>query len=180
MNTEAPSTELRFFNRITRDITDGLIFINNDGTVQYVNPSAAELLADPSLKEGVKYAACMSSDERGINDDFHQYVLDSIYEKELCHTGAATYTRPDGSVRCFNMQTSYARSDDGMHKSGVILQFSDITELHKAKIKHDDSVKILAAMVAVTAIWNFIYAIWLQAGKPISQPGMSWIINGTA
>ena len=48
------------------------------------------------------------------------------------HRGEVTYTRPDGSVRYFSIETSFAGGEDGLQKTGVILQFSDITDLHLA------------------------------------------------
>ncbi len=167
MNTETVSAPLSAVSRIARDLSDGLILIDNRGTVLYINPSARRLLENPALGEGTSYAEYMAGDGAGANDAFHQYVLDSIYEKNVSHTGTVTYTRADGSVRWFNMNASYTASDDGLERAGVILQFSDITELHRARIKYHDTIKILLAAITLMSLWNFLYEIWESAGEPV-------------
>ena len=92
------------------------------------------------------------------------------------HRGEVTYTRPDGSVRYFSIETSFAGGEDGLQKTGVILQFSDITDLHLAKVKHDDTFKVLAGTILIMALWNFIAAIWESMGRPISSTALTVII----
>ena len=166
-----------FFNRITRDISDGLIFIDNHGVVQYLNPSAEKLLGSTSLKEGVKVTSFILEDIRHSNDDFLQYILDSIYAKETTHSGEVQYILTDGSTRWFRLQTSYAHDDDGSNKTGVIIQFSDITAQRKAKQKYSDAIMILISMIAVMAIWNYLYAVWEQLGRPLPSSALSYIIE---
>ena len=157
MDNTPKNSELTSVGRITRDISDGLMLIDGKGTLQYVNPSAIKLLGNSSLKEGIKLAEYMASDKGAANDAFYQYILDCVYDKNTNHTGISTYTRPDGSVRYLSIDTSYVKSDDGLKEKGIILSFSDITELHISKIKHDDTIKIMVALTAVLAIWNYIY-----------------------
>ncbi len=88
-----------------------------------------------------------------------------------------TYTRPDGSVRYFSIESSFASSEDGLQKTGVILQFSDVTDLHLAKIKHDDTIKVLIGTITIMAIWGYLVAIWEKAGEPISSTGLTVIIE---
>ena len=162
---------------ITRDLNDGLILMDRSGTVQYFNPSASRLLGNDSLKQGEKYAEFMDSDDAVSNDEFHQYVLDSIYDKSSTHSGNVKYTCPDGAVRYFRVSASTALDDDGKEPLGVIVQFSDITDLHKAKIKHDDATKVLIAIIAMMSVWNFVYVIWELAGRPITPSMMTVIIE---
>ena len=177
LNEKSENTQLQTVSRIARDISDGLILIDNKGTVLYVNPSAYRLLGNSALKEGVKYAEYMASDGNGANDAFHQYVLDSIYEKNANHTGAVTYTQQDGSVRYFRIITSYDGGDDGLQKAGVILRFSDETDLHQAKVKHDDTIKVLIGTITIMALWDYLVAIWEQAGRPISSTALTVVIE---
>ena len=177
MNTESVNTERLAIQRITRDISDGLLYIDNSGTVLYVNPSAVRILGSDALAEGVKYAEYMAADENSANDGFHQYILDSIYDKGTSHTGTVTYTRPDGSIRWFSISASYAFSEDGSRKFGVILQFSDITELHETRIKREDTVKVLVDLLAITAVWNYVYMIWKVTGEPIPSSALTMIIE---
>ncbi len=168
MKTQIDSNNLQTVNRITRDISDGLVLIGTDGAVLYVNPSAIRILGSETLREGGTLSGSLLA-ASGENDMFHQYILDSIYEKNVSHSGTVTFTRPDGSLRYLSINTSYAFSDDGLEKYGVILQFSDITELHEEKIKREDTIKVLVALLAVTAIWNYVYMVWEAAGQPVSD-----------
>ena len=176
MSQEAAGTQMPAVSRIARDIADGIILLDSRGAVQYVNPSARSLLGNDALQEGIPYARYMAADNNSANDDFHQYVLDSAYERSGNHRGVVTYTRPDGSVRYFSIETSFAGGEDGLQKTGVILQFSDITDLHLAKVKHDDTIKVLAGTILIMALWNFIAAIWESMGRPISSTALTVII----
>lgn len=177
MNPKSDNTQLQMVNRIARDISDGLILIDSKGTVQYINPSAYRLLGNDALKEGIKYAEYIASDGNSANDAFHQYVLDSVYDKNASHTGSVTYTHPDGSIRYFTIVTSYAGSEDGLRKNGVILRFSDVTDLHRAKVKHDDTIKILIGTITIMALWDYLVAIWEKMGQPISSTALTVIIE---
>ncbi len=152
--------------RITRDITDGLLLVDLSGMIIYINPHGKEILNDPKLTEGIRYAQFMESEVSGINDEFHQYVLDSIYDKETTHKGKIKYTSPDGKIRYFQMSSSFAISDDGKEKLGVILQFSDITNEHEIQIRYNDAVKILVAMVVIVSANNLVVALWDHLGHP--------------
>jgi len=178
MENESKNNELIAIGRITRDISDGLMLIDGKGTLQYVNPSAIRLLGNSSLKTGTKLADYMASDKDFANDEFYQYILDSVYDKNTNHTGISTYKRPDGSIRYFSIDTSYVKNDDGLQGKGIILSFSDITELHISKIKHDDTIKVMAALIAVLALWNYVYIFWELSGEPVPSTLLTVIIEG--
>lgn len=165
------------FQRITRDISDGLLLVSLSGNVEYINARGKSLLNNPGLKEGIRYVDFMASDASGLNDAFHEYVLNSIYDKEKTHDGTLTYRYPDGSFRHFQMKSSYAFSEDGRDAYGVILQFSDITEYHKLQQKYRDAVKILVAIIVVMAVWNIAVALWSYLHEPISDTAMTFIIE---
>ena len=177
MNEKTDNTQLQTVNRVARDLSDGLILIDNQGTIQFINPSASRLLGNDALREGITYAEYMASDGNSANDDFHQYVLDCVYDKEARHAGAVTYTHPDGSVRYFKIAASYAGSMDGPRKSGVILRVTDITDLHLAKVKHDDTIKVLIGTITIMALWDYLVAVWEQMGRPISSTALTVIIE---
>ena len=67
-----------YIERITRDISDGLILIDSTGTIRFVNQSAYHLLEWKTISEGAKYFSLMELDSTGENDMFHQFLLDSM------------------------------------------------------------------------------------------------------
>ena len=177
LNEKSENTQLQTVNRVARDLSDGLILIDNQGTIQYINPSASRLLGNEALREGITYAEYMASDGNSANDAFHQYVLDCVYEKNDKHSGAVTYTNPAGSVRYFKIAASYAGRMDGPRRSGVILRVTDITDLHRAKVKHDDTIKVLIGTITIMALWDYLVAVWEQMGRPISSTALTVIIE---
>ena len=131
--------EKSIISRITRDLTDAIMLIDVTGSIVYFNPKAREVLAREDIGSGMKYAQFMADDESGQNDEFHQFVLDSVYDKESTHKGTVNYTCPDGSTHVFQIDSSFAFSDDLRDKIGVILQFSDVTQENKLRIKYKDA-----------------------------------------
>lgn len=158
--------DLYYLYRITRDITDGLIVLDTEGTVVYVNPSAKSILKSPGLKTGQKYAAFMAFDDTGENDEFHQYILDSVYDKNREHEGYIHYTRPDKSRRILRVISSYAYNDDMSETLGVILQFSDVTELEVARRKYDDTAKVFVLLLGMLSLWNFAVGVYEMFDRP--------------
>ena len=168
---------LEYLYRITRDITDGLIVLDVKGTVIYVNPSAKKILDTPELEEGKKYAEFMAADTTGVNDDFHQYVLDCVYDKDRDQTGFLNYTCPDGSRHVFRVLSSYAYNEEKTDSIGIILQFSDVTETYRAQQKERDAAIVLVVLLAMISIWNLAVGIWEFAGKKISSSTMTQIVE---
>ena len=163
--------------RITRDITDGLLLVDLNGTIKYINPQGKEILNDPDIKEGIKFAQLMKADRSGLNDEFYQYLLDSIYDKKETHSGALTYRYNDGNIRYFNVKSSFVFSDDEKQKLGVILQFSDVTKARKMRIRYSDAVKVLVAMIIVLSVNNIIVKIWDTLDQPLDASYITLMIE---
>ena len=109
-NHSQESKDFKYLYRIMRDITDGLIVLDTEGTIIYVNPSAIRILDNPALVEGKKYIEFMVTDKTGENDEFHQYVLDCANDKKSGHEGILHYCCPDGEKRVFRMNSSFSPS----------------------------------------------------------------------
>lgn len=169
--------DLKYLYRVTRDITDGLILIDETGTIVYVNPSAKRILNNPALEQGIKYASFMIKDQKGVNDEFHQYVVDSIHDRKNEHTGLLRYTCPDGNKRVLRIVSSFAYDEEGIKTIGIILQFSDVTKLHEVQQKYNDSTILLVALLAMLAIWNFACAVWELMGRPVPAYVMTVVIE---
>ena len=163
--------------RITRDISDGLIMIDLSGNVVYVNPSAEELLDDPDLKEGFDVSNYLDQVGSCPNEEFYRYVLDSVRDKEVTHSGTVTYVCSDGSERYFQVKSSFVFSEDGTEQYGVILQFTDVTESRSTQIKYRDAVTVLVAMIVVLSAWCIVYSLWDYLGHPVSKSAMTVIIE---
>lgn len=159
------NVDFSFLSRINRDIQDALIVLDMKGNIVYSNPAAGQHLGI-KLENGTKYAALIDSESSGKNDAFHQYLLDSIYDKQRSHGGELEYTRSDGEKRVFHVLTSFLFSDDGTEKMGVVIQFSDITELNRIHRLHRGSAYLFISLLGILSFFNFFTVIWQSLGQP--------------
>ena len=168
--------------RITRDISDGLLLFDLEGRLVYINPSAEELLDDPNLREGFNCRDYLDQEDSCTNAGFYKYLIESIEDKESTHSGTVTYTYADGSEHYFQVKSSFVFSEDGTEQYGVILQFTDVTETHNTQIKYRDAVIVLVAMIVLLSAWCIVYALWDYLHHPIRRSAMTLIIEliGTA
>lgn len=169
--------QLRLLDRVTRDVADGLIVLDRRGTVQFANPGARKLLGVPSLGEGERYASKFAHDSGGENDGFHQFLLDAVYDKENAHSGEATYVRPDGEKRRFRLTSSFLFDDAGLEKEGVVIQFSDVTEVRALEIRNRDSARVFVVMMLALCAWVFAYAMWDFTGRKVSDGAVTALIE---
>ncbi len=165
--------EQNLLNRITRDIADGLMVLDLHGNIVFANPAAETLLGVDGLTEGQKYVEFMMNDRGSANDDFHQFLLDAVYDKENTHRGELTYICPDGRKRVFNMSSSFVFDEDKGSEEGVVIQFSDVTRVAFLRQKIRDSARIFIVMLAGLCLWVFLYAIWELLGRPVSDTVMT-------
>lgn len=163
--------------RITRDITDGLMLVDLGGTIRYINPQGYTILNNPAVKENIKFVELMKLDKSDKNDAFYQYLLDSIYDKQETHSGALIYRDADGVDRYLQVKSSFAFSDDGKEKYGVILQFADVTTAEKLKIKYNDAIKVLVAMIVILSVNNIIVKYWEFTERPVDASYITLMIE---
>lgn len=170
------AVDFSLLSRINRDIQDALIVLDMKGNIIYSNPAASQLLGI-KLSIGTKYAALIASENNEKNDAFHQYLLDSIYDKQSSHGGELEYTRSDGVKRAFHVLTSFLFGDDGTEKMGVVIQFSDITELAKTHKLHRNTAYLFISLLGVLSFFNFFTVIWQSLGKPFASSLITLMIE---
>lgn len=170
-------TNYTILSRITRDIADGLIVLDTHGTIVFANPMAGQLLGSSGLRVGEKYAALMLHEEGGRNDEFHQFLLDAVYDKRRVHGGRRSYTCPDGTVKTFDLTCSFLFGEDGTGKDGVVIQFSDVTREEHLRIQRRDTARGFIILMATLCVWIFFYAVWELLGQPIATGWMTILVE---
>ena len=111
--------------------------------------------------------------ENAENDDFHQYLLNAVAEKEASHKGDVTFVNGTGKRYRLHLTSSFYEGEEG----GVIIQFTDITEIEKVrKGKRDATVLFVTAMI-MASLWNFVYAVWCFAGEPFPTARLTPIMH---
>lgn len=117
------------YRNIARDMSAGLVVLNMDGTVDYCNPRAEEILGMTGEEMHTRPFAHLLFEDDG-NDDFVQLILEAVYEKNTLRMGVVPYHR-DGCIKQLTVRTSYLRENDV--NAGVICMMDDITELTELK-----------------------------------------------
>lgn len=112
-------------NSIISDMSEGVMAIRFDGTIELVNDAAVAILERERAElEYRKFASCFFAEEE--NDPFTECVLDVIYMKGRRQERYVPYYTARGRKE-LRIVSSYLRELD--EPVGVILVISDITEL---------------------------------------------------
>ena len=78
--------------RILRDMDDSVLALDNRGRIMYMNPQCRLLLELGDDVLGRTYAEVFFDRQDNRNDDFHQFLVDAVLEKERTHTGTVSFT----------------------------------------------------------------------------------------
>ena len=136
-----------FLENIIKNMSEGIMVIGFDGVIQYLNPSAVSILGlDKCNAVGEKFAKLFFENE--LNDAFAQAVLDSIYDRNKEHESIFKYYVSD-DVKWLRVITSYLTEGD--EKVGVIVVFSDLSELVELKdaVKSMEKIKSLNSQLEI-------------------------------
>ena len=154
-----------FSMRVLRDMSAGVLVLNSNGYVDYLNKPASLIFEIP---ENIKPGSYSFNNqmENSKNDNFYQYILDAVYEKIDTHVGHVDYFSPSGKYYALRVSSSYFTEDTANIKQ-VILTISDETEIVKLQRKVDDSSKTFSAFLFALCGLLIFYAMWEFAGRPI-------------
>lgn len=153
--------QMEIVPRILRDMNDGVLVLDMRGSILYMNEQGRALMGQSEDLAGMKYAALMAQDNEGKNDAFHQFVLDAVYDKENTHCGEAAYQLPNQTQKQFRLTTSFLRGpeEDGGKPIGVVVVFSDITEVTRLHQQRRESSAIFAIMMICVCGYLFLWSL---------------------
>lgn len=138
-----PDKNELFRESIMRDMSEGVMTIDFDGTITYVNPSALEILSrDEAELLNRPFGGCFFEYEE--NDAFTQTVLDAVYDRTRPHEAIVPYFTGTATKQ-LRMVTSFLTSDG--EPVGMIVVLSDMTELAELR----DAVKAMERIRALNA-----------------------------
>lgn len=160
--------------RILRDMGDGVLVLDTQGRILYLNHQGEAMLGESRDLTGQRYAtAFLERDVGEKNDAFHQFILDAVYDKEHSHKGQAAYLTPEGEERRFNLTTSFLRGDDGVTPIGIVVIFSDVTEVARLQQQRRESSIIFAVLMCCVSLYIFLWCLlrFLNAEPP------GWVMN---
>lgn len=130
------STAEAFSSNILDNMSDGVLTVDMQGTITMFNPAAAATLGiEHQGVTGRKFAEVFFEVEG--NDAFTQIVFNAIYDSAAGEAETIEFHRPDDQKVVLGVTSSYLRDRDGQ-PMGVILVFSDITEITRLKQQQED------------------------------------------
>ena len=139
------------YESIIRDMSEGIMTIDLNGTINSFNPAAERILGikkDETI--GQQFAKVFIGNQK--NDVFTQSVLDAMYEPTTRHEKVVPW-HGGNQVRQLYLVSSFLF--DERREIGTIIVFSDITELAELKVQYTQDIeKLLNSLVRalVTAI----------------------------
>lgn len=155
-------------------MNDGALVLDITGTILYINRQALSLLKLQSNPTGKKYATVfLDTDQQ--NDAFHQMILDAVYHKERPQTKVVPwYTEKQKQM--FRLTSSFLQNEEGGESIGVVVLFSDVTEVETLNRQRRESSVIFATMIFSVAAYLFFWStmLWLQLDIPLWC--LTWIV----
>jgi HlyD family secretion protein len=133
-----------FFENILKNMADGVMALDFKGRIIMFNTAAGNILGmDPARVTDKTFAGVFMSGGQS-NDDFSQAVLDAVYEQGIGLASTVGFIREDGSEVFLSMTSSYLRGEaPGGDNRGVILVFSDITQLRRMQARQEEDARKL-------------------------------------
>lgn len=152
--------------RLINDIEEGIIIVDNDGTISHINPKAQKILEIKDDYIDRKYMSLISEDINH-NDEFHEMLIEAVSNKEIVHKKRIKYNT-SASQKTIYIASSILRDGKGQ-QVGVILSFDDVSNEERLKFKISTSALMFIILVALLSIWMFACAIYINDEDPISS-----------
>ena len=132
-----------FFQNILENMADGVMALDFEGRISMFNAAAGEILGyRPEDVCGEPFAAVFLTAAEA-NDDFNQVVLDAIYRKGIGLATTVDYIRTPDTRLTLSIRSSYLKSDQSQEDRGIVLVFSDITEIKALQARQEEDARKL-------------------------------------
>lgn len=170
---------IEWIPRILRDIDDGVLALDQHGSIIYMNPQASSILGVSEPVIGNKYAEVFFEDsDKQENDALNQFILDSIYQKGKTHQGTILYIAPSGEKRYLKIKSSFLKNEVTGEKAGVAMVLSDVTETELIKKKKHDATVVFVCITACICLYLLLLAFLDFLRYEIPTKVLTQVING--
>lgn len=120
-----------FRETIFQVMNDGVMILNEKGTISGANPAVAKILGISAENlEGMPLMAVVPPVEE--NDEFIQALLDSVYKDSIISNRATPYHKEDGEKIYLSVSVSRLKNKEGS-VGGAVLVLRDVTEIEKLR-----------------------------------------------
>lgn len=166
--------EKEIIPRVLRDMNEGVLVLDTRGVILYLNGKGRALLGKTENPEGKKYSQAFLAEETdAVNDAFHQFVLDAVYDKDKAHCGEAAYKAENQELRHFSLTSSFLFGEDLTEKVGIVMVFTDITELVNTNRQRREASTVFAVLMICVCVYLFLWSLLRYLN--IEPPG--WVMN---
>ena len=119
--------------RILRDMDDCVVALDHRGHIMYMNPQCQLLLDLQNDVLGRTYAEVFFDRQDTHNDDFHQFLVDAVLEKERTHTGTVSFTDTQNNNRYLRVTSSFLKNEADRDAKILALadKLSNIRAIHR-------------------------------------------------
>ncbi|TYT74696.1 PAS domain S-box protein [Desulfobotulus mexicanus] len=149
-----PDIQKDFHQSVLDNMKDGVMALNFQGSITLFNPAAAAILGlDASLVRGHTFAEVFLAAEED-NDAFNQKVLDAVTRKKVGQRETVDFIRPNGQKMTLSLSSSWLHREEEKEASGVVVVFSDITELKVLQEQERENSRKLAKAYEETEASN--------------------------
>ena len=165
--------------RILRDMNDGVLVVDMHGKIIFLNDRGCNMLGVDENVSGKNYGRVFLEDrDNGSNDGVHQFVLDAVYDKEHTHTGEAVYQAENQELKSFRLTSSFLYGEDGEKKIGIVVVFSDVTEVAKLNRQRREASAVFSVLMICVCAYLFLCRLLCYLN--VEPPGqvMSLVIEG--
>ncbi|MCB9481797.1 MAG: PAS domain S-box protein [Desulfobacteraceae bacterium] len=139
-----PDFQKDFHQSVLDNMKDGVMALNFQGRITLFNPAAAAILGlDPSLVREHAFAEVFLAAEEN-NDAFNQMILDAVTRKKVGHRQTVDFIRSDGRKMTLSLSSSWLQRENEKESTGVVVVFSDITELTALQEQERENARKLA------------------------------------
>ncbi|MFN2268664.1 MAG: efflux RND transporter periplasmic adaptor subunit [Desulfonatronovibrio sp.] len=133
-----------FYQNILENMADGVMALDFKGRIIMFNSAAGKILSIDPDKALEKPFALVFMDQAQSNDQFNQVVLDAVYQQDIGLTTTVDFVRGDGSTATLSITSSYLQGNgQNQDNNGVILVFSDVTEIKALQKKQEEDARKL-------------------------------------
>jgi PAS domain S-box-containing protein len=164
--------------RILRDINDGVIALDKQGRIIYINPQCRKLLNLSKDDIGKTYFEVFFSPEQNKdNDSFHQLLIDAIYKKEQSHNGSVSFIDKDNKKIYLRVTSSFLKSEDSNDFCGVVLVLADVTDTEIYKKKKNDATVVFFCVTACVCLYLLLLSTLEFFKVNVSTKILTQVIN---
>lgn len=124
---------------ILRDISEGILVIGQNGTIQYFNHAATDILDKTEEELSSRKLAELFFDNKQ-NDIFNQTILDAVGDFSVPHYNLVQYHGKQ-RIKTIYMMTSFLK--EGREKAAIIVILNDMTDLVLMQKSYTDRMNAL-------------------------------------